>query len=277
MSNSIGSLRFLGAMDWREFVETHERGRADAARGSGRRLRARWTSPPATATATWSRRSRSAAALRGRGGAQGDRAGARRRARTARRRAPRTSAIYLIDDGPRRSSSARRGVRAVGADALRRAARRASPLPLYLGAIVLVTLASAPRPLLAQAHATAAGRAGLLVAARRRAASPTSQLAVALVNWLATLLVAPQPLPRMDFSDGIPPESRTLVVVPTMLDERATTSRRWSRRWRCASSPTATTHLHFAPADRFPRRARARRCPADAALRRAPRATASTR
>ena len=44
-----------------------------------------------------------------------------------------------------------------------------------------------------------------------------SQLAVALVNWLATLLVTPQPLPRMDFSEGIPPESRTLVVVPTML------------------------------------------------------------
>jgi cyclic beta-1,2-glucan synthetase len=32
----------------------------------------------------------------------------------------------------------------------------------------------------------------------------TSQLAVALVNWLATLLATPEPLPRMDFSDGIP-------------------------------------------------------------------------
>ena len=40
---------------------------------------------------------------------------------------------------------------------------------------------------------------------------------MALVNWLATLLVTPQLLPRMDFSGGIPPESRTLVVVPTML------------------------------------------------------------
>ncbi len=44
-----------------------------------------------------------------------------------------------------------------------------------------------------------------------------SQLAVAVVNWLATLLVIPQQLPRMDFSKGIPPESRTLTVVPTML------------------------------------------------------------
>ena len=44
-----------------------------------------------------------------------------------------------------------------------------------------------------------------------------SQLAVALVNWLAVLLVTPHRLPRMDFSAGIPPDSRTLVVVPTML------------------------------------------------------------
>ena len=44
-----------------------------------------------------------------------------------------------------------------------------------------------------------------------------SHLAIALVNWLATLLVTPKPLPRLDFSEGIPPESSTLVVVPTML------------------------------------------------------------
>ena len=37
------------------------------------------------------------------------------------------------------------------------------------------------------------------------------------MNRLATALAAPEPLPRMDFSDGIPPPSRTLVVVPAML------------------------------------------------------------
>ena len=45
----------------------------------------------------------------------------------------------------------------------------------------------------------------------------TSHLAVPLVNWFATLISAPNPLPRMDYSHGIAPESRTLVVVPTML------------------------------------------------------------
>nr|WP_249720359.1 glycoside hydrolase family 94 protein [Pseudoxanthomonas japonensis] len=44
-----------------------------------------------------------------------------------------------------------------------------------------------------------------------------SELGIALVNWLATLLVSPRPLPRMDFSDGIPETYRSVVAVPTML------------------------------------------------------------
>ena len=44
-----------------------------------------------------------------------------------------------------------------------------------------------------------------------------SQLAVALVNWLATLVMQPKLLPRLDYTEGIAPESRTMVVVPTML------------------------------------------------------------
>jgi cyclic beta-1,2-glucan synthetase len=44
-----------------------------------------------------------------------------------------------------------------------------------------------------------------------------SQLAVALMNWLSTLLVKPRLLPRLDYSSGIAPECRTMVVVPTML------------------------------------------------------------
>jgi cellobiose phosphorylase len=44
-----------------------------------------------------------------------------------------------------------------------------------------------------------------------------SQLAVALMNWLSTLLVKPRLLPRLDYSSGIAPDCRTMVVVPTML------------------------------------------------------------
>ncbi len=107
-------------------------------------------------------------------------------------------------------------VRLSGAEALRRAAGR-FPLLLYLGAIVLITVIIAGG-LLAQAlcRRDAAGL-GVLVPIGVLSLLAASQLAVALVNWLATLLVTPHPLPRMDFSEGIPPQSRTLVVVPTML------------------------------------------------------------
>ncbi|AEP31463.1 GH36-type glycosyl hydrolase domain-containing protein [Brumicola nitratireducens] len=44
-----------------------------------------------------------------------------------------------------------------------------------------------------------------------------SQLASALVNWLATILVEPKRMPRMDYSKGLPPAMQTLVVIPSML------------------------------------------------------------
>ncbi len=44
-----------------------------------------------------------------------------------------------------------------------------------------------------------------------------SQLSVAFMNWLSTLLVKPRLLPRLDYSSGIPSNRRTMVVIPTML------------------------------------------------------------
>jgi cyclic beta-1,2-glucan synthetase len=44
-----------------------------------------------------------------------------------------------------------------------------------------------------------------------------SHLAIAMVNWVVTLWIKPKPLPKLDFSKGIPNESRTLVVIPTLL------------------------------------------------------------
>ncbi len=68
------------------------------------------------------------------------------------------------------------------------------------------------------AHAIATGaREWLLVACAITAMFASSQLAVQLVNLLATIVALPRTLPRLDFRDGIPPEARTLVVVPTLL------------------------------------------------------------
>ncbi|MEO9020590.1 MAG: glucoamylase family protein [Ginsengibacter sp.] len=43
------------------------------------------------------------------------------------------------------------------------------------------------------------------------------QLVITLINWVASLVVMPSLLPRMDFSSGIPEESRTMVIIPSML------------------------------------------------------------
>ncbi|MEP6891227.1 MAG: cyclic beta 1-2 glucan synthetase, partial [Nitrospirota bacterium] len=89
------------------------------------------------------------------------------------------------------------------------------PLLLYVGTIVLMT-GVFTGGLLALAYAEDE-EGWFLALVGLLSLICTSQLAVALVNWLATVLVTPHALPRMDFSKGIPQEFRALVVVPTML------------------------------------------------------------
>ncbi|HOZ77294.1 MAG TPA: glucoamylase family protein [Ferruginibacter sp.] len=44
-----------------------------------------------------------------------------------------------------------------------------------------------------------------------------SQLAFSIINWITTLFARPCLLPKMDFSKGIPPECKTMVVIPTII------------------------------------------------------------
>ena len=216
ISNSIGSLRSLGTMDWREFVETMsvvertlctDPGAAYAAMDFASRDRYRHV---IEAVAKANGLSEDVVAGRAielarvgaaQAGALGD--------------ADRTAHVgyYLIDRGLDELISATR-MRHSAVAALRRRAGR-SPLLLYLGAIALLT-ALLGGGLLA-AGLTADLGTWVLLPLAFLALLAASQLAVALVNWLATLLASPHPLPRMDFSAGIPAAARTLVVVPTML------------------------------------------------------------
>jgi len=91
---------------------------------------------------------------------------------------------------------------------------------LYLFSIAFLTLIAATGMFyLAYAYSIHGwlmlGLVGLL------SVSGSAQLAVSLVNWLCTIWVSPKLLPRMDFSKGIPAECRTLVIVPTMLSGKA--------------------------------------------------------
>ena len=46
---------------------------------------------------------------------------------------------------------------------------------------------------------------------------PSSQSAVQIMNYLSTLLLSAEILPKMDFSEGLPSDCVTLVAIPTML------------------------------------------------------------
>ena len=46
---------------------------------------------------------------------------------------------------------------------------------------------------------------------------PSSQAAVQLMNYLTTNLLPAEPLPKLDFSEGIPQDCQTLVAIPTLL------------------------------------------------------------
>ncbi|WP_226856197.1 GH36-type glycosyl hydrolase domain-containing protein [Acidithiobacillus thiooxidans] len=213
MANSIGSLNFLAAMDWRIHVEaysvveqslrqdpmgiydgqdfaTRDRYRhaiEDIARSSGRDELAVAEKAIALAQAASQQ--------------------------TGREDRSAHVGYYLLDRGRQRLDLAmgchfewRSAARRMG-DHLR--------LSLYISAILLLTLLIS-----------------LILRVPLESLSPTdwriwwlgmvgvvsiSALAVSLVNRLITLFMAPGALPQMDFSQGVPDAHRCMVVIPTLL------------------------------------------------------------
>ena len=90
------------------------------------------------------------------------------------------------------------------------------PLFFYLCSIFLLTaLFTFGSFFIAKTYSTFSLRLLLVVFVLTLLAS--LQLAISLVNWVSTIIVKPQLLPRMNFSNEIPSEYRSLVVVPTLL------------------------------------------------------------
>ena len=212
ISNSIGSLRVLGAVDWRQFVEAMsvvEQTLFEDPGGVYGRMD----------FATRDRYRHATEALAKKGSlSEGEVARkAVELAHAASSERSRHVGYFLIDQGLPALEAAV-AARFSTIETLRRGAAQHA-LVLYLGTVLLITALIAGG-LLAQTITLGVPDwawvpitlLGLLAG---------SQLAVALVNWLATLLVSAHPLPRMDFSKGIPLAARTLVVVPTMLTSAA--------------------------------------------------------
>jgi cellobiose phosphorylase len=213
MSNSIGSLRFLGAMDWQEFVESmsvvdqtlrEDFGDVYSKMDFSTRDRYRHVVEKIAKHCRFSESEVARMAIRLAHESADGKGGDDRAAHVG---------FYLIDKGLPQLERALE-VHLSPSEYLQRWSRR-FPLLSYLGTITLMTAIFAGG-LLAKAHVGALPGWAIVLIVLLLVLS-VSQLAVALVNWLATLLAIPHPLPRMDFSKGIPPEFRTLAVVPTML------------------------------------------------------------
>ncbi len=206
ISNSIGSLRFLSTMDWRTFVEdmsvVEQRLRED----------------PMAVYAQMDFGTRDAYRHVVEKIARGSRVSEERVAAIALELArsatppdgPRTHVGYwLVGEGLHATVDAV----ADTAPRHRRARRLAHRVPLALYLLPITLLAVLATYGLATTGTGAvpvwlAALLGLLV---------FSELGIVLVNWTATVLVAPKPLPKLDFSEGIPADCATVVAVPSML------------------------------------------------------------
>jgi len=213
ISRSIGSLRFLGAMDWRGFVE--DRSLVEQV------LRAEPQGTYAAMDFATRDRYRHVIERLSRGSHLDESTVAASVVELARRGAlamPDTPyrghlGFYLIDEG-RAELEAMIGFRVTPLARVRRALA-ARPLTVMLGAATLITT------LLTLVLLTHAQRGGVHGAWLALLALPAvlgaSQFASSMVNWIVTLIAVPRALPRMDYSQGLPEDMRSLVVMPTML------------------------------------------------------------
>lgn len=213
VSNSIGSLRFLGSMDWREFVESmsvveytlrqdpHDiYGVMDFAT----RDRYRHIVEKIARCSTMSEQQVAERAI--------TLAQQSAQANGVTHRAAHVG-YYLVGAGVDQLEHDV-AVRLTHVQKIQHAAER-NPLRIYLGAMALPLLVATALVVLkvAASHPPL----WLLLVIGFLTLICTSQLAIALVNWLATLLSTPHPLPRMDYASGIPAHAMTLVVTPTLL------------------------------------------------------------
>ena len=212
VSNSIGSLRALSAVDWSDFVESlsmvehtlrQDPAGAYAQMDFASRDRYRHVVEDLAKKSSASETEVAHAAIQLATAAAGDEAGGRRA----------HVGYYLVDAGKEELEKLTQR-RFTGFEATRRFARRRAS-SVYLGGIVLLTtfVSSAIMLLAPLSNLSSMAIAGLAILA----VIASSQPAVELVNWLSTLFARPNLLPRMDYSHGIPAHARTLVVVPTFL------------------------------------------------------------
>jgi cyclic beta-1,2-glucan synthetase len=210
ISNSIGSLRALGAIDWQDFVEEVS--------ALERELLADPSHTYAKMDFATRDRYRHVVEAISRHSARSEPEVARLAIELARASAPPDDHVGVFLIGAKRHLLEHAAGVSRSFRILRARPGRGWRLLIYLGTIALITALAtwAAAPMLAPGLDR-----GAVIAALLLLALCSSQLAIALVHWAVTLWVSPSLLPRLDFSGGLPPDQRTLVAVPCMLgDER---------------------------------------------------------
>ncbi len=100
-----------------------------------------------------------------------------------------------------------------------RAFAEQNAFPLYGGVVSFLSFSLSALFVLEACHeGTAPGWLSFLAVV---ALVSTTGLSVTLVNWAVMLFGKPSELPRMDYAEGIPPASRTLVAIPSMFSCRS--------------------------------------------------------
>ena len=223
ISNSIGSLRLLTAMDWREFVEDLSNVesilRQDPSQVYPRMdfsTRDRYRHV-IERIATQSNLTESDIATLALDLTNQEFVQARTQAQTqAQAQAqPRRAHIgyFLIDQGLA-SLEAAAAIKLTLGDKCRRYAKTHA-FPSYTGSIIVLSILVSSFFLYQACKST--DNVYLLFFFSIISLLVSSQFSMTIVNWLVTLLVVPHSLPRMDFSKRIPEDCSCLVVVPTML------------------------------------------------------------
>ncbi|MEO6065662.1 MAG: glucoamylase family protein, partial [Lysobacterales bacterium] len=210
ISNSIGSLRFLSTMDWRVFVEAQsqvERTLEQDPAGAYARMDFATRDSYRHAIEALAKRSRKTE-----GDVVTEALALARAGHDTDSPAVTTHIGYYLIDAGRRELEHCLGLRHVlrVRDKFGRVPLAYFLLPIALLTSLLTASLLLPEPMRLP-------HLGLGFSAAMLAALVFSETAIALTNWFSTRLARPSVLPRMNYARGIAAESRTLVVVPTML------------------------------------------------------------
>ena len=213
ISNSIGSLRLIGALDWRDFVETHSLVEQSLFKDPAgiyglmdfeTRDHYRHVVEQLAKKSSFSEYEVAEMAIQ-----------LTTENLPKKNEDQRTSHVgyYLIDDGLKKTKEAAK-IKITTAGKIKSFLHRHA-FAAYIIPMLLITFAVAAGIL--EKGIRSINNIELLLLIAFLLLLSTSQLAVSIVNFFVTFLVKPKQLPKMNYSGKIPRNASTIVVIPAML------------------------------------------------------------